>query len=365
MDFLTNLSILINFSAVVQAFILIAQLKRGRYLHKVTNRLLAIVLIAFVLIILNSIRVLFDPFFFDTYELYSNAFLLVITPSLYLYISFLTHSTEMYEKRQLWNYAPFIAYISVMITLNLLGKGKNSPLVETLSNVGFVLFMIQNLVYITASFVLLRNHREEIKKQYSYTISVSLNWVKTVLISYSITFVLATSFYFYQIKMGPIPDLINLNIVLIYSIHIIVLTHKSLSKPEILFKLKPYQDAKIDLAATQDIFKRVVRLVEEEKLYLNAKLTLKDISDQLGLSSSSLSQSINQTTKGNFFDFINRYRVEEVKKKVSDPRYRHLTLLAIAEECGFQSGSVFSIAFKKNTGIKPSEYRKNALDKPA
>lgn len=361
MNFLTNLSILINFSAVVQAFILIAQLKRGRYLHKVTNRLLALVLIAFVIIILNSIRALFDPFFFDSYELYSNAFLLVITPSLYLYISYLTQSIEKFEKRQLWNYAPFIAYILLMVILNLFGMDKNSPQTEILGNAGFVFFIVQNVVYITASFFLLRNHRVEIKKQYSYTISVSLNWVKNILISYTITFLLATSFFFYQIKLGLIPDLVNLNIVLIYSIHIIVLTHKSLSKPEILFKSKPYQDTKITATVIQDIYKKVERLVEGEKLYLNTKLTLKDVSDQLKISSSSISQSINQMTKGNFFDFINRYRVDEVKKKISDPGNRHLTLLALAEECGFQSGSVFNSAFKKNTGMKPSEYRRKVL----
>ncbi|MTI39846.1 hypothetical protein, partial [Fulvivirga lutimaris] len=234
MKFLTDLSILINFSAVVQAIILIAQLKKGKYLNHTSNRLLAFILLAFSIVIINSIRALFDPFFLDSYELFSNAFLLIITPSLYLYISYITRSIEAYSNRQLWHYAPFTVYISLMIVLILFGMGKNDPIVEVVSNIGFLMFILQNGIYITSSFWLLRKHRAYIKKEYSYTTNISLNWVANILLSYSITFILGVSFIIYQIIIAPIPSLINLNIVLILSIHIIVLTYKNLSKPDIL-----------------------------------------------------------------------------------------------------------------------------------
>jgi AraC-like DNA-binding protein len=57
-------------------------------------------------------------------------------------------------------------------------------------------------------------------------------------------------------------------------------------------------------------------------------------------------------------DFINKYRVEEVKVRFSDPENKNKTVLEIMYETGFYSKSVFNTAFKKFTGMTPSEYRK-------
>jgi len=66
--------------------------------------------------------------------------------------------------------------------------------------------------------------------------------------------------------------------------------------------------------------------------------------------------------KKNFYTFINEYRVEEVKKRLVDHQYDHLTFLAIAYECGFNSKSSFNFIFKKSTGMTPSEFKKKRMD---
>jgi AraC-like DNA-binding protein len=55
---------------------------------------------------------------------------------------------------------------------------------------------------------------------------------------------------------------------------------------------------------------------------------------------------------------VNTYRVEEAKRKLVDPSRKHYSLLAIAEEVGFNSKSAFNTAFKKQTSMTPSEFRK-------
>jgi AraC-like DNA-binding protein len=70
-----------------------------------------------------------------------------------------------------------------------------------------------------------------------------------------------------------------------------------------------------------------------------------------------LSQVINEQYELNFNDFINRYRVDEAKGKLLDPAAKEFKLLRIAFEVGFNSKSVFNRAFKKNTGLSPSEFR--------
>ena len=63
------------------------------------------------------------------------------------------------------------------------------------------------------------------------------------------------------------------------------------------------------------------------------------------------------------FDYVNQFRVEEVKKRMSDINYKHLTLLGIALDCGFNSKSSFNNIFKKITNYTPTEYKN--LQKPS
>jgi AraC-like DNA-binding protein len=58
-----------------------------------------------------------------------------------------------------------------------------------------------------------------------------------------------------------------------------------------------------------------------------------------------------------FSDFVNSYRVEAAKRKLLDPAFRHLSVLGIAEEVGFNSKSSFNSVFKKHTNMTPSRFR--------
>jgi len=102
-------------------------------------------------------------------------------------------------------------------------------------------------------------------------------------------------------------------------------------------------------------------LMKAYKTYLEPKLTLNDLASQLEVSTNHLSQAINENRQINFFDYVNSYRVEEVKLRMVQPEYDHLTLLGIALECGFNSKSSFNQIFKNQTGLTPSAYKKSLL----
>jgi len=107
-------------------------------------------------------------------------------------------------------------------------------------------------------------------------------------------------------------------------------------------------------------FLGVVELLEEERPYLQSRLTLQELASKLDLPAYQLSQLINREFGQNFFELINHYRVEEVKKKLADPAFQHLTYLGIALESGFNSKASFNRIFKKMTGKTPNEYRKSS-----
>ncbi len=108
----------------------------------------------------------------------------------------------------------------------------------------------------------------------------------------------------------------------------------------------------------EQVLPRLMKLMEEEKVFLNADLTLKPLAARLNVHYNYLSQIINEQMKQSFNDFINNYRIEEARKKLVDPAEKDKTVLDIAYETGFYSKSVFNTAFKKFTGMTPSEFRR-------
>jgi AraC-like DNA-binding protein len=53
---------------------------------------------------------------------------------------------------------------------------------------------------------------------------------------------------------------------------------------------------------------------------------------------------------------VNDYRIEEFKNQIQLADNQHLTMLAVAFDCGFNSKTTFNRAFKKTTGKSPKEW---------
>ncbi|WP_459454480.1 helix-turn-helix domain-containing protein [Aquirufa sp. Wall-65K1] len=105
-----------------------------------------------------------------------------------------------------------------------------------------------------------------------------------------------------------------------------------------------------------ELAERIVEIMVQSKPYLNPKLTLNDLANQLNVSPHVMSKTLNDSFQKNFFDFINTYRTEAFKEKLDDPKFQNYTFLAVAFEAGFNSKTAFNRSFKRVTGQSPSEY---------
>ncbi len=125
------------------------------------------------------------------------------------------------------------------------------------------------------------------------------------------------------------------------------------SSEKVSYSKSGLTEEKIDSLA-----RRLAKHMEIEKPFLNENLNLALLAIQSEISQPHLSQIINQRFKMNFYDFVNRYRVEEAKEKLSSSDFDHLSVLGIAFDFGFKSKSSFNRYFKKYTGVPPSVFKK-------
>lgn len=96
--------------------------------------------------------------------------------------------------------------------------------------------------------------------------------------------------------------------------------------------------------------------IKEHKPYLIKGITISEIARETGLSSRLISAYLNQHLETNFYEYMNRFRVEHIVLYMNKEDLKILTLEAIAENVGFNNRTSFVNAVKKNFGMTPSQY---------
>lgn len=118
---------------------------------------------------------------------------------------------------------------------------------------------------------------------------------------------------------------------------------------------KDYHGIKIPEALKRKIKSELQLLFEEEKVYLDPKLTLAKLSGMIGTNTAYLSSMVNYIYHCNLPTLINSYRIDCAKRLLRDEKYN---IKDVYKKCGFVSRSVFYTAFQKETGITPSVFVK-------
>ena len=106
------------------------------------------------------------------------------------------------------------------------------------------------------------------------------------------------------------------------------------------------------------IKKRVVEYMGTGQPYRNPDLRISAVATAIGVLPHVLSSVINREFNLNFADFVNGYRIREAQRLLLDPERRQYTILAVALEVGFASKAPFNRAFKRVTGLTPSEFQR-------
>lgn len=118
-----------------------------------------------------------------------------------------------------------------------------------------------------------------------------------------------------------------------------------------------YQTAALPSSISEQLFNKLKAHIEANQSYKNNELKLAQLAEELSLSPHHLSQIINQNAGKNFSEFINDYRIQEVIQLITQID----RVSQLAYEVGFNNRTTFNKAFKKTTGLTPTEYKKEML----
>ncbi|MEJ2615337.1 MAG: helix-turn-helix domain-containing protein [Ignavibacteriaceae bacterium] len=252
---------------------------------------------------------------------------------------------------------------------------RNEIEVPGLKLIGF-LKPIHGMIYVFFTIQVVRVYNNKIRNSYSNIERINLNWLRHLAIGLSVVWGIVVITYVVNAlseKNIQMDYLIYLAAsVLIYSIG-----YFSLRQPQIFQRavmepeIEPAPAAEVKTAEetsyrksgltdkeAENHLKNLLSVMETDKPYLNSELTLGELAGKLSISTHNLSEILNTRVKQNFYDFINRYRVEEVKRRLADKESEMYNLIAIAFDSGFNSKSAFNTIFKKQTGTTPSQYRR-------
>ncbi len=300
-------------------------------------------------------------------------------PLLYLYV---TSSLREEQKLRWIDYAHFtpalIAYLG-MVPFFFFYSAEKKSLVnhhiiddyQTFMSISLLAFIISGITYPILAFRLIDKHEKLIHENFSFEEKISLSWLRYCLFGLLVIFLTVMIFSVVQnvikIQLPFNPDYIYYSeiIMFIFFLGFYGIKHEGIftdSKPASVVtksstkKAGSYKKSGLKNNEAELLHQKLLNTMMEKKPYLDPKLTLNKLADEIGVTTNYLSQIINQYQNKNFYDFVNSYRVEEFKSLIEVPKNKHLSILAIALDSGFNSKSSFNMVFKKLTGMTPSQF---------
>ena len=372
-----TLAAILNLLGAVQAVLLALVLVTTKRGNRTLNLLLALFAANIAILVFGS--VLISTSYIQVFPHLSrlhHPFDYTLAPLLYLYIRELVSGKQGLKRKDLLHFIPFALCVVYLIPYYLQSSaGKFS----NLTSIYYVrwyylrssLAILLALVYIILIAFKLVSYSREVKSAGpANKVRARLFQVRFLVIAFGAVWMLAAVRYVFDLYYPAYMGYSNLVLPLCATFIIYTMAYISLRRPEAFMgagqstaetsssSVKKYEKSSLTPERAERYLKRLVELMQTEKPYLDHELTVQKLAERLAIPAPHLSQTINELLNQNFSDLVNSYRVEEAKRLLLDPSKKHYSILAIAEEVGFNSKSAFNSVFKKHVNSTPSEWRR-------
>ena len=321
---------------------------------------------------------------YPVFLVFSTCFALLMGPALYVYTLAVTRNDEALKPILLLHALPYLVFTTIVfLKLFVYSSGSveedrlaiEDPDVPVFIALGLLRIFL-GPIYLVVCLFILKKHTRRIADEFSYTRDIDLGWLKKVILSMLTIWVTVVAVNimgnfndWIPIEQGDNLIYLTVTVVVFFGgFHGIkqqvifssaVESRSQIPTPDDDKKEARYSRSSLSDKQSRAILKRLLEFMDEEKPYLDGKISLSQVAARLDVSSNHLSQVINENLDKNFHDFINGYRVDMVKQRLAEPSDSRPNILSIAYDAGFSSKSSFNEVFKKSTKLTPSQYRKN------
>lgn len=303
---------------------------------------------------------------------------------LYLYASKLVSKQNRFNKKTLLHLLPFAAFNLYLLVASFFPDIAHEIRIENVHTnmhhpLLFQLFLIITLLsgpfYFILTLRLFKKHDINIFNNFSSIDTINLEWLRKLVIIFGVIWtvliiitVIHHIFNLFSMVFCTDSLFLTLSVFVIligyFGLKQKVIFENELEEPLVLEEEKlKYSGSTLKDDEASEYAEKLIEYMRLEKPYLNPDLTLTKLASDIDISTHHLSQIINEQFKLNFFEYINQFRVEEVKSKIIDPKFENYSLLGIAFDSGFNSKSSFNRIFKKFTNQTPSQFKSAVSDK--
>lgn len=283
---------------------------------------------------------------------------------LYFYVQALLRQKKLSWKNVLPHFIPFVTLIGLAMPFYQLPAAEKVQ-VFLHQGAGYEWYMLTQLclivlsgfVYVFWSFRLIQRNQNQPTENLDALKVQHLQWLKYLSLGLAGIWVLVI-FFNDQVIFGGVTTLVGLiGILGINQVPIFVGNFIPVSlDPAPAPSLPRYAKSGLSASQSDALFEQLTQLMQKQEVYKNPELSLGELAELLSVHPNYLSQVINEKTEQNFYQYINKLRVEAFLQVAALPHKQHYSLLALAFECGFNSKSTFNKYFKMVTGETPSEY---------
>jgi AraC-like DNA-binding protein len=363
----------LNVVGVAQALLLAAALFTVRRGNREANGVFAFLLLTISVLlcggVLTHTRHVFQ---FPHLAQLHNPFAFLAAPLSYFYVQTLTTKRFVFTKRTLLHFIPSLLCLIYLLPFYFQSSAeKISYLSAAIQRypvswrVRTGLLYLQHLFYLVLLMRTASAHlrRERVKR-------IDRLWVRSLILVFVVVWCVGLLRFLFAHRVET-----NLLTPLLLTIFVYATAFVALRRPEVLAGAgdviatsiatsaapKRYERSTLTSEQGERYLQKLLRVMEIEKPYRDGELTLQKLAARLSIAPQHLSQTINERLNQNFTDFVNAYRIEEAKRGLLDPTRKHYSILAIAEESGFNSKSAFNTVFKKHVQMTPSEFRKSSV----
>jgi AraC-like DNA-binding protein len=344
--------------------------------NKLANRLLAFFILLISLALLKLYCSANNWFGFPLFNVLSYFIPLVVVmplgPLLYFYVQASVNPQFKFNKKDNKHfYTILIDFIPSLTTLvffigvntNLIANNPDSwgLFVDTYNVYADIPRWVSLAIYIWLSFQLIKQNKAYDTKVLN--MDLQIKWLKQLIVAIG----LFTAVWVVYLIPYIIPSLSNwllttLNwypiylpmVILIYWLGIKVFLNQSVRNPKTSIPSNPLAQETITKTLAL-----LTKAMETDKLFLNPELNVSVLAQKIAIPQKTISAVLNQHLNKNFNEFVNDYRLQEFKIKITQPHLQNLTILGIATECGFNSQATFQRIFKEAEGVSPSVFVKN------